>query len=167
MTRRPEDAEDLVQETYLKAFRFADKFQPGTNLRAWLFKILTNTYLNRRDRSSHEVAYASLDQAEEYFLYDQLHRHGDHRSASAEDEALAQILDEDVRRALDGLPDQFRVAILLGDVEGFSYAQIAEMTGVPIGTVMSRLSRGRKLLQRQLWEHARQAGYLRHQEASS
>lgn len=167
LTRRPEDAEDLVQDTYLKAFRFAEKFQPGTNLRAWLFRILTNTHLNRYQKIQRELDYASLDEAGEYYIYNQLHTGERHLVASAEEETFAQLVDDDVRQALDALPDQFRVAILLCDVEGFSYAEIAAITGVPIGTVMSRLSRGRKLLQRLLWDYAREKGFRRDQEASS
>ncbi len=163
MTRRAHDAEDLVQECYAKAFRFADRFEPGTDLRAWLFKILTNSFLNRYRKASREPEATSLEDAGEYFLYDQL---ADTRgemvlSPSAEDEALAQFLDTDVKAALEELPEQFRLMVLLRDVDGFSYREIADMAGVPIGTVMSRLSRGRKLLQRRLWQRALEAGYVK------
>ena len=154
MTRRPQDAEDLVQETYLKAFRFADQFESGTNLRAWLFKILTNTFRNRYREAAREPEATSLDEAGEFYIYDQLAgMRGRNLSPSAEDQALAQLIDLDVKRALEEVPEPFRLAVLLHDVEGFSYKEIAEIGGVPIGTVMSRLSRGRKLLQRSLWQY--------------
>ncbi len=167
MTRRAQDAEDLVQECYAKAFRFAGRFEPGTDLRAWLFKILTTSFLNRYRKASREPEATSLEDAGEYFLYDQL---VDARgemvlSPSAEDEALAQLLDTDVKAALEELPEQFRLMVLLRDVEGFSYREIADMAGVPIGTVMSRLSRGRKLLQRRLWYRALEAGYAKGEQA--
>lgn len=162
MTRRKEDAEDLVQECYTKAFRFADRFEQGTDLRSWLFKILTNSFLNRYRKSSREPEATSLEDVGEYFIYDQLGgARGDILSPSAEDEALAGFLDSDVRAALESLPEQFRLMVLLRDVEDFSYKEIARITGVPIGTVMSRLSRGRKLLQRTLWSRAVESGYAR------
>ncbi len=162
MTRRSQDAEDLVQETYIKAFRFADKFEGGTNLRAWLFKILTNTFLNQYRKAVNEPKASSLDETEEYYLYNQLAGdQGGRLSESAEDQALSQFIDVDVKQALEEVPEQFRLAVLLHEVEGFNYREIAEITGVPIGTVMSRLSRGRKLLQRSLWHRAREAGYAK------
>lgn len=166
MTRRPEDAEDLVQECYTKAFRFADRFELGTDLRAWLFKILTNSFLNRYRKASREPESTSLDDAGEYFLYDQLGgARGEVLSPSAEEEALSRFMDGDVKEALGELPEQFRLMVLLRDVEGFSYKEISDMVGVPIGTVMSRLSRGRRLLQRRLWQHTTEAGYGKGGEA--
>lgn len=162
MTRRREDAEDLVQECYIKAFRFADRFEQGTDLRAWLFKILTNSFFNRYRKASREPEATSLEDAGEYFIYNQLGgADGLVLSPSAEDEALAGFLDSDVRSALESLPEQFRLMVLLRDVEDFSYKEIAGITGVPIGTVMSRLSRGRKLLQRMLWNRAVESGYAK------
>ena len=162
MTRRSQDAEDLVQECYTKAFCFADRFEPGTDLRAWLFKILTNSYLNRYRKASREPEATSIDEAGEYFIYEQLGGSTQHvLSPSAEDEALSQLMDSDVKQAIEELPEQYRLVILLRDVEGFSYREIAGMAELPIGTVMSRLSRGRKLLQRSLWRHAVEAGYAR------
>lgn len=160
LTRNAQDAEDLVQETYLKVFRFADRFEQGTNLRAWMFKILTNSFLNRYRKASQEPKRASLDETEETYIYNRLLATTQSMalSPSAEEAALAQIIDVDVKRALDDLPEEFRMAVLLRDVEGFSYREIAEVTGVPLGTVMSRLSRGRKLLQRSLWEYAQGPG---------
>jgi RNA polymerase sigma-70 factor, ECF subfamily len=162
MTRRAQDAEDLVQECYTKAFRFADRFEPGTDPRAWLFKILTNSFLNRYRKASREPEGTSIDEVGEYFIYEQLGGSAQNvLSPSAEDEALSQLMDSDVKQAIEELPEQYRLVILLRDVEGFSYKAIAGMAELPIGTVMSRLSRGRKLLQRSLWRHAVEAGYAR------
>ncbi|MBI2906785.1 MAG: sigma-70 family RNA polymerase sigma factor [Chloroflexi bacterium] len=162
LTRRPQDAEDLVQETYMKAFRFADKFKPGTNLRSWLFKILTNTFLNQYRKARGQPQATSLDDAEEYYIYRRLlGERGSALSESAEDQVLASFIDADVKRALEEVPEQFRLPVLLHDVEGFSYKEVAEIVGAPIGTVMSRLSRGRKVLQRSLWQRAREAGYAK------
>lgn len=162
MTRRSQDAEDLVQDCYTKAFRFADRFQPGTDLRAWLFKILTNSFLNRYRKASREPESTSIDEAGEYFIYEQLGGSMQNvLSPSAEDAALSQLVYSDVNQAIEALPEQYRLMILLRDVEGFSYKEIAGIADLPIGTVMSRLSRGRKLLQRSLWHHAVEAGYLK------
>jgi RNA polymerase sigma-70 factor (ECF subfamily) len=162
LTRNEADAEDLVQETYLKAIRFQDKFKPGTNLRAWLFRILMNTFINRYRQKQRTPRLTSVEDAEDFFLYRQVSAQRDeHLFPSAEEEALDKLADEDVKRAIEELPEQFRVAVILADIEGFSYKEIAEITNVKIGTVMSRLSRGRRLLQRKLWEYARRTGYVR------
>jgi RNA polymerase sigma-70 factor, ECF subfamily len=162
LTRNEADAEDLVQETYLKAFRFRDKFQPGTNLRAWLFRILTNTFINRYRKKQREPQLTPVEDAEDFFLYRKVSSQRDeHLFPSAEEEALSKLADEDVKRAIEELPEVFRIAVLLADVEGFSYKEIAEITNVKIGTVMSRLSRGRRLLQRKLWEYAKRTGFVR------
>src|SRR5262249_41562296 len=149
LTRVPEDAEDLVQDTYLKAFRSMDQFQPGTNLKAWLFTILHNTALNRfRDRARHPVVYNSdaVDRAVDV--------PADLRSnalpETPETHLLRESLDPDVKAAVDALPEAFRQAVWLRDVEEFSYAEIARMLTVPVGTVMSRISRGRRMLFDQL-----------------
>ena len=142
LTRVPADAEDLVQDTYLKAFRAADRFEPGTNLRAWLFTILHNTARNRaRDRARDTVAVDSevVDRASELAP-------ASGRAETPETLLLGQALAPDLQAALDGLPDAFRDAVWLRDVEEFSYAEIAAMLNVPVGTVMSRISRGRRLL---------------------
>jgi RNA polymerase sigma-70 factor, ECF subfamily len=139
LTRNEADAEDLVQETYLKAFRAADQFRAGTNLRGWLFTILHNTFLNqRRDRSREAVDVDSeaVEQAPEPA----------DRAASPEDMLLRDALDADLKAALDSLPEAFRTAVWLRDVEQFTYDEIAQIVNVPIGTVMSRISRGRRLL---------------------
>lgn len=162
LTRNEADAEDLVQETYLKAIRFQDRFKPGTNLRAWLFRILMNTFINRYRQKQRAPRLTSVEDAEDFFLYRQVSSQRDeHLFPSAEEEALGKLADEDVKRAIEELPEQFRAAVILTDIEGFSYKEIAEITNVKIGTVMSRLSRGRRLLQRKLWEYARRTGYVR------
>jgi RNA polymerase sigma-70 factor (ECF subfamily) len=143
LTRNPADAEDLVQDTYLKAFRSADRFEPGTNLRAWLFTILHNTARNRaRDRARDAVSVDSdaVDRALESPL--PLHGPGE----TPESVLLREMLDPDLQAAIDGLPEAFRQAVWLRDVEEFSYAEIAAMLDIPIGTVMSRISRGRRML---------------------
>jgi len=162
LTRDESDAEDLVQETYLRAWRSFEQFQPGTNLRAWLFKILTNAFINRYRKLEGQPATTSLETIEEHLLYEGLAgSDGTRTSPSAEEEALRQLPDEDVRRALESLPPQFRLAVLLADVEGFAYKEIAAITEVPIGTVMSRIARGRGLLRRALADIGRERGYLK------
>ncbi|MGH2451486.1 MAG: sigma-70 family RNA polymerase sigma factor [Candidatus Limnocylindria bacterium] len=158
MTRSEADAEDLVQETYIRAFRFRDQFTPGTNLRAWLFRILTNTYINSYRRRAAQPEFTELDEVDE----PSLHRHMiETRAASASPEPEAELLnstvDSEVKAALEELPEKFRTVVLL-DVEGFSYKEIAEMLEIPIGTVMSRLHRGRKSLQKRLYDLARDRG---------
>jgi RNA polymerase sigma-70 factor (ECF subfamily) len=157
LTRNPADAEDLVQETYLRAFRFRDRFLAGSNLRAWLFKILSNAAISRFRHLSHETGDRSLDEMGEFDLHAHSVDGGGALRESAEEEALSQILDVDVRRALEELPEQFRLALLLSDVEGFSYKEIADVLDVPLGTVMSRLFRGRRMLRAKLEEYARPA----------
>jgi RNA polymerase sigma-70 factor (ECF subfamily) len=161
MTRNPSDAEDLVQETYLRAFRGFGGFKDGTNLKAWLYKILTNTFINTYRAKKRRPQQEALDDMEDFSLYRQI---GGLEAVNAERGPEAQVLDsipEDaVKRAIEDLPEQFRIAVLLADVEGFSYKEIAEITEVPIGTVMSRLHRGRKQLQRRLWDLAVERGLV-------
>ncbi|HWO70409.1 MAG TPA: sigma-70 family RNA polymerase sigma factor [Actinomycetota bacterium] len=156
LTRNPADAEDLVQETYLRAYRGFGSFRPGTNLRAWMYRILTNTFINAYRKRQREPQTVPDDGIDEWYLYDRLAA----AEASAETEVLERIPDEDVRAALDALPEGFRMAVLLADVEGFSYREIAEIMGIPIGTVMSRLHRGRRALEKALWEKARERGIV-------
>jgi RNA polymerase sigma-70 factor, ECF subfamily len=151
MTGNPADAEDLVQETYLRAFRSIEQFKPGTNLRAWLFKIQTNSFINEYRKRVRRPRNTSLDDVEEYYLYSHLVESGVQPSSSiTEDQILAQIDDADVFRALDELQDNYRQVVLLADVEGFAYREIAEILDIPVGTVMSRLHRARKRLREQL-----------------
>jgi RNA polymerase sigma-70 factor, ECF subfamily len=155
LTRNPSDAEDLVQETYLKAYRGFGGFQEGTNLRAWLYRILTNTFINTYRAKKRRPDETELDEVEDMYLYRKL---GGLEAAmagrSAEDELMDWFTDAEVKEAVEDLPEQFRMAVLLADVEGFSYKEIAEILDIPIGTVMSRLHRGRKALQRRLYEFA-------------
>jgi RNA polymerase sigma-70 factor (ECF subfamily) len=158
MTRSEADAEDLVQETYIRAFRFRDQFTLGTNMKAWLFRILTNTFINTYRRKTAQPEVTDLEGIDEFSLY---RRMADDRAASTspdpEAELLKSVVDTEVTDALEELPEKFRTTVLL-DVEGFSYKEIAEMLGIPIGTVMSRLHRGRKFLQKRLYDLARERG---------
>jgi RNA polymerase sigma-70 factor, ECF subfamily len=159
MTRNPSDAEDLVQDALVRAYRFYDRFEPGTNFRAWLFKILTNTYINSYRRKQGRPQESSLEDTEEFFLYNQLSGDEGERVTDVEDTVLDRLGADAIQRAIDQLPPQFRTTVQLSDVEGLSYAEIAEATGVAKGTVMSRLFRGRRQLQRALWEQAQAAGF--------
>ncbi len=155
MTRNKADAEDLVQETYLKAYRGFGGFTEGTNLKAWLYRILTNTYINIYRKKQRRPDETDLAEVEDLYLYRRL---GGLEAAtagrSAEDELLDLFAESEVKEAMESLPDNFRIAVLLADVEGFAYKEIAEILDIPIGTVMSRLHRGRKALQKQLYEFA-------------
>ena len=157
MTRNPADAEDLLQETLLRAYRGYGTFRAGTNLRAWLYRILTNSFINRYRRQSRQPVEVELGELEDLYLYRRL---GEQSGAtrSAEEEALERFVDEDIKAAVEALPENFRIPVLLADVEGFSYKEIARIMGVPIGTVMSRLHRGRKALEKALWEITERRG---------
>ena len=161
MTRNPADAEDLVQETFLKAYRAYHTFEAGTNLKAWLYRILTNTYINRYRKAQRRPSETDLGDVEDLYLY---HRIGDATTAEAarsvEDQVLDGLMEGDIKRAVEELPENFRLPVLLADLEGFAYKEIAEILDIPIGTVMSRLHRGRKALQRSLWEYARNRNLL-------
>src|SRR5436305_12505904 len=158
LTRNPADAEDIVQETFLRAYRGFGGFQEGTNLKAWLYRILTNTFINAYRKKKRQPAEVLEDELPDWYLYDQLGGGG--AVASAEATVLEAIPDEDVREALDSLPEAFRMAVWLVDVEGFSYKETAEILDVPIGTVMSRLHRGRKALEKRLWDKVRERGLV-------
>jgi len=161
MTRNPADAEDLVQETYLKAYRAFGTFQEGTNVKAWLYRILTNTYINSYRAKKRRPEETDIDDVENLYLYRRLGGlEGAASGRSAEDEVLDHFTETDVKEAIEALPEQFRMAVLLGDVEGFSYKEIASILDVPIGTVMSRLHRGRRALQKQLYDFERQRGLV-------
>ena len=161
MTRNPQDAEDLVQETMMRAYRAFDRFEAGTNLKAWLFRILTNAYINTYRKKQREPIKVSQDTAEEFDLYQELKNHDINYTRSAENVVLDQLVDSDIIQALDDLPEQFRLAVVLSDVQDFSYAEMAEIMDVPIGTVMSRLHRGRKALQKRLFDLAREKGIVK------
>jgi RNA polymerase sigma-70 factor (ECF subfamily) len=161
MTRNRADAEDLLQETFLRAYRGYGGFTAGTNLRAWLYRILTNTYINSYRAKQRRPDETDLDDVEDLYLYRRLGGlEASERGRSAEDELMDVLTESEVKQAIEDLPDQFRMAVLLADVEGFSYKEIAEIIDVPIGTVMSRLHRGRKALQKSLAEFAATRGLL-------
>jgi len=161
MTRNPSDAEDLVQETYLKAYRGYGSFKAGTNLKAWLYRILTNTFINAYRARRRHPEETELEEVEDFYLFRRL---GGLEAAAAgrssEDEVLEAMTDEEVKAAVESLPEAFRMAVLLADVEGFSYKEIAEIMDVPIGTVMSRLHRGRRALQKALHDYGMARGLV-------
>ncbi|WP_300343985.1 sigma-70 family RNA polymerase sigma factor [Nesterenkonia sp.] len=160
MTRNPQDAEDLVQEAYTKAYSAFHQYKPGTNLKAWLYRILTNTYINIYRKRQRQPQQANTEQVEDW----QMAQAAEHTSTglrSAEAEALDHLPDSDVKEALQQIPEEFRLAVYFSDVEGFAYKEIAEILNIPIGTVMSRLHRGRKLLRSLLADYARERGITR------
>jgi RNA polymerase sigma-70 factor (ECF subfamily) len=159
MTRNRSDAEDLVQETYLRAYRGFAGFQEGTNLKAWLYRILTNSYINTYRKKQREPQIVDgPEDVDEWYLYDRLG--GRSVEDSAETTVLDTIPDQAVKDAVESLPERFRLPVLLADVEGFSYKEIAEIMDTPIGTVMSRLHRGRKALEKALWDTAKERGFV-------
>jgi len=166
MTRRPEEAEDLLQDACLKAYRFIDRYQPGTHFKAWIFKVLTNVFINRYHKAqrARQVAQEIVDDGH----YEHVLAQGPSRQAHRPEElVMDSLLSEDIQRALAELPPDFRMAVILSDVEEFSYKEIAEIMDCPVGTVMSRLYRGRRLLQRELLVHARDRGFGPRDEAEA
>ncbi|MGD0742982.1 MAG: sigma-70 family RNA polymerase sigma factor [Acidimicrobiales bacterium] len=164
MTRNSADAEDLVQETYLKAFRAYGGFEAGTNLKAWLYRILTNTFINSYRAKKRRPEVSDVEDVEDLYLYHRLVGSGGTEfGRSAEDEVLSRFTDEAVKTAIESLPESFRMTVLLADVEGFSYKEIAEIMEVPVGTVMSRLHRGRGALQKALHDFGVKRGLVEFQ----
>jgi RNA polymerase sigma-70 factor (ECF subfamily) len=166
MTRNDADAEDLVQETMLKAYRFFSRFEQGTNIRAWLFKIMTNLYINRYRKQSRAPQELSVDEMEDFVLFRQMTEDGVYDPNRPDERVFGKLFADEVKREIDNLPDEFRTVAVLSILEGFSYQEIAEIAGLQLGTVKSRLFRGRKLLQNRLADYARQAGLLRKSEES-
>lgn len=163
MTRNAEDAEDLVQETYFKAYKYYDKFEEGTNFKAWLFKIMKNTFINNYRKRLLTPPQSDFADIEESFE-SQVSEEAGQQIKNPEEEFLEDVLDEDVQRSLESLPPDYRMVVLLADLEGFSYKEIAEILDVPVGTVMSRLYRGRRLLEKTMLDYARDHNYLQQGE---
>ncbi len=158
-TKNPEDAQDLVQDTYIKAYNSFHQFEPGTNLKAWLYRVLTTTFINnyRKDQRRPQTSDSELED----WQLAEASSHTSDQGKSTEDVVLENLPDSDIKNALAQIPEEFRMVVYLADVEGFSYKEIAEIVGVPTGTVMSRLHRGRKQLREKLTDYARERGYVK------
>jgi RNA polymerase sigma-70 factor (ECF subfamily) len=157
MTGNPEDARDILQETFLKAYRFWDKFEQGTNIRAWLFRIMKNTYINQYRKDVKEPEKVEYEEIEKYY---DIIRDESTDSTDLQEKMFGQLLDDDVSNALNELPEEFRTVVILCDIEGLSYEEIAEFIQVPIGTVRSRIHRGRKILYTRLYSYAKDRGFI-------
>ena len=158
LTREPSEAEDLVQETFLKAFRFFHRFEPGTNMKAWLFTILRNTYINAYRKAARQQQ-VDFDQVVPLYAAPETSKEWSNQQSV--EEMLRYVVQDDVKRALDELPEEYRIVVLLADLEDFSYKEIASIVGCPVGTVMSRLFRGRRLLRKNLADFAKKSGFIK------
>ena len=161
LTKDRTRAEDLAQDVMLKAWRSFHTFQEGTSTRAWLHRILMNAYFDAYRKRTREPEVVDVEDVGEFYLYDKVAARADLAQYGNPESLLDQIMDDEVRDSLESLPEQFRAAVILADLEGFSYKEMAEILGVPVGTVMSRLSRGRHLLQKQLWDYARERHHIK------
>jgi RNA polymerase sigma-70 factor (ECF subfamily) len=159
LTRNPSAAQDLVQETYLKAYRFFHRFEPGTNIKAWLFTILRNTYINVYRKTVRQQPQVDFEQVSPFYADPDASSEWEERSSV--EEMLHHVVHDDVKRALDDLPEEYRMVVILADLEDFSYKEIADIVGCPVGTVMSRLFRGRRLLRKSLEDFAKKSGYIK------
>jgi len=159
LAKNKNDAEDLVQEAFAKAYRFWDKFELGSNCRAWLFKIMTNIFINEYRSKSRSPLQANIDDIDDNYLYGQLA--DSEMTENPEQTLFSKLFDDDVKKAIENLPDDFRLVAVLSFLEGFSYQEIAEIADLQLGTVKSRLHRGRKLLQKQLFDYAVRNGYIK------
>lgn len=157
MTNSPQDADDLVQETYLKAYRFWDSYEQGTNIKAWLFRILKNSYINRYRKETKEPDTVDYDEVKDFYS---TARDASTDSNNLQETLFGNLLDDDVTKAIAALPDDFRTVVILSDIEGLSYEEIADFVDCPLGTVRSRLHRGRKLLREQLMQYGKKRGYV-------
>ena len=163
MTGEPDDAHDLVQETFLKAFRFFDKFERGTNCKAWLFRILKNSFINDYRKQSKEPDKVDYDDVQNFYETIKL---SEIKSQHVESDAFSNLLDDDISKAISNLPEDFRTVIILSDIEGFNYEEIAEFIDCPIGTVRSRLHRARKMLYAKLYDYAKGKGFVTTKDSS-
>ena len=164
MTRNAAEAEDLVQDTYLRAYRFFDKFEPGTNFKAWIFKILTNTFINKYRKKARTPQQVHFEKVE-FGIENEDEYQNPQDWGGFDEKKYEELFDDDIKSALLQLSDEFRMVILLADVEGFSYKEIADIIERPIGTVMSRLFRGRRMLQKILEKYAKREGFIKNNSA--
>jgi RNA polymerase sigma-70 factor, ECF subfamily len=163
MTRNPAAAEDLSSETFAKAWKSFHQFEKGTNMRAWLYRILTNTYINeyrKKVRHGTPVDIDQYDNADEFYIYNKLSHHTPQKNGDPAQEVLAKFAEQDILRAMDNLPEGYRETVILSDLQGLTYDEIAKTLDIPIGTVRSRLNRGRRALQKALWDEAVRSGYV-------
>lgn len=158
LTRNQQDAEDLVQDACMKAYQFFRRFEPGTNFKAWIFKILMNTFINKYHKEMRTPPSVQFDKVE--YSVDEALKDEERRTILTDENLFRNMFDDEIVQAIESMPEDYRVAVLLCDIENFSYKEISEITEVPIGTVMSRISRGRKMLQKSLLDYAKREGYF-------